>query len=175
MTPREFAQSVIINKSKVKWQNDGIITFQGPDRYFSNYHECPVFFEGIKYPTNEHAFAAAKTLSVPQRYDISELKSPGVAKQFGRRVNLRSDWERVKTSVMAELVASKFEPGSKIAQKLLDTGSKQIVEGNVWNDTIWGAICDTSVYGNCLFGENRLGQILMNWRTVLQQGGTKNE
>ena len=47
-----------------------------------------------------------------------------------------------------------------LAEKLLATGDEELVEGNDWNDRIWG-----KVNGQ---GENRLGIILMKVREELR-------
>lgn len=53
--------------------------FDGKYAFLSNYHPCAVFYEGIEYPSVEHAFQAAKTLDMTQRYEIANIKTPGAA------------------------------------------------------------------------------------------------
>ena len=87
---------------------------------------------------------------------------PGKAKGVGRRVALRPDWEEVKAEIMYEIVLSKFTQHPELAEKLLETGDKTLVEGNSWNDTCWGVNLQTGQ------GENRLGVILMRVREKLR-------
>jgi len=63
-----------------------ITSFNGKYEFLSNFYYSPVTYEGITYPTVEHAFQAAKTFDVTERRRISEMKTPGMAKRAGRRV-----------------------------------------------------------------------------------------
>ena len=140
--------------------------FDGEHAFLSNFYNASCIFEGKSYPTVEHAFQAAKSLDQAERDWIAAAGSPGLAKRLGRRVNLRSDWEKVKFDVMEECLRSKFaDPVLK--QKLLATDDEELVEGNYWHD---------NTYGNCfcekckgIVGKNMLGNILMKLRTELME------
>ena len=140
--------------------------FDGEFAFLSNFYNASCIFEGKLYPTVEHAFQAAKSLDHAERDWIAAAGSPGLAKRLGRRVNLRSDWEKVKFDVMEECLRSKFaDPVLK--QKLLATGDEELVEGNYWHD---------NTYGNCscekckdIVGRNMLGNILMKLRTEFME------
>jgi ribA/ribD-fused uncharacterized protein len=140
-----------------------ITSFSGPYRFLSNFFPIDggLEYEGRLYPTLEHAFAAAKSLDAATREVIATAPTPGAAKRAGRKVVLRSDWETVKLSVMADLLARKFsrEP---FASALLETGEAEIIEGNNWGDVFWG------VCAGC--GTNYLGQLLMEQRARLRAG-----
>jgi len=115
-------------------------------------------FEGDLYPTVEHAFQAAKTADVAERARIRDLGTPDAAKRAGRKVALRRDWERVKLGIMESLLRTKFsEPG--LMAQLLETGERELVEGNTWNDRFWG-VCRGA-------GANHLGRLLMKVRSEL--------
>ena len=129
-----------------------ILEFRGKYRFLSNFYPCSIVYEGIEYPTTEHAYQAAKTLDTERRYHISQLETPGQAKRAGKNVKLRDDWEEVKIQVMYEICKLKFTKPN-FAQKLLATGNQELVEGNTWNDTFWGR-CKGR-------GQNNLGKILM--------------
>ena len=137
-----------------------ISEFQGEYRWLSNFWAATVIYEGISYPSVEHAFQAAKTLDRHARKEIASDPNSAKAKQTGRRVQLRSDWEEIKLSVMYSLVLDKFTRNAELKKKLLATGDQELTEGNTWNDTIWG-ICNGK-------GENWLGKILMAVRGRLQ-------
>ena len=64
--------------------------------------------------------------------------------------------------IMEEIVRCKFTQNPHLADRLLKTGSRKLVEGNTWHDTCWGV--DTST-GE---GENHLGEILMKIREELK-------
>ena len=67
-----------------------ILGFFGPYRFLSNFHKCPVYFEGVLYPSTENAFMAAKTLDIEQRKQFVHIE-PNEAKALGRKINLRSN------------------------------------------------------------------------------------
>jgi ribA/ribD-fused uncharacterized protein len=142
-----------------------IAKFEGKDAFLSNFASSPINYEGITYPTVEHAFQAAKTLSTEERATIAAMATPGQAKRAGRRVSLRSDWETVKFSVMEECLRLKFAD-PVLRKKLLNTGDLVLVEGNTWHDNIWGS-CTCPNCGNR--GGNALGQMLMSIREELRQ------
>lgn len=133
--------------------------FSGDYRFLSNFWPVPVEFEGVVYPSTEHAFQAAKTLDVAVRRDIAGTKKPGEAKQLGRALALRPDWEQVKLDVMEEVLRCKFAPGTALAEKLAATGAQDLIEGNTWDDCFWG-ICRGQ-------GTNHLGRLLMKIRAEL--------
>jgi hypothetical protein len=132
------------------------------DEYFflSNFYECKVTYEGITYLNNEAAFQSMKTLDRNERRTFAEF-DPDAAKKAGRKISLRSDWEDIKTELMYEICKAKFTQNNDLAAKLLATGDEELVEGNNWNDKIWG-----KVNGQ---GENRLGIILMRIREELRK------
>ena len=135
-----------------------IDSFHGKYFFLSNFYSHPVLFENIFYPTNEHAFQAAKTLNVETRKRIAACDTPGKAKALGRKVQLRPDWESIKYDIMHQIVLAKFD--SQLKAKLLATGDAQLIEGNTWNDTIWG-VCNGK-------GTNWLGKNLMDVRNELR-------
>lgn len=85
-----------------------IDSFQGQDRFLSNFYPAAVILDGITYPTVEHAYQAAKTDDALHRSLVCLAPTPGRAKRMGRHVVLRQDWEEIKLSVMLQLVALKF-------------------------------------------------------------------
>lgn len=139
---------------------DIIDNFHGKHYYLSNFYEHPVEFQGVIYPTNEHAFQAAKTLDRVSRLVVRDAKTPGQSKGLGRRLVLRPDWEQVKVMIMLDICREKFKKGSVLALRLFDTGDALLVEGNTWGDRVWG-----TVNGE---GTNYLGKILMKVRAELR-------
>lgn len=137
-----------------------IESFLGEYRFLSNFWPAPVEFEGIFFPSVEHAYQAAKSLDVEERRRIAAIVKPGDAKRAGRAVALRPDWEQVKLRVMEECVRYKFTHQAELREKLLATGDTELIEGNTWNDRFWG-VCDGQ-------GENHMGRILMKVRAELR-------
>lgn len=134
--------------------------FFGQYRFLSNFWPCEIEFEGIIYPSIEHAYVAAKTTDQRIRAQIAAIAKPGAVKKFGRTIVLRDDWEQSKIGFMRQFVAQKFAPGTELAQKLLDTGTRHLEEGNTWGDKFWG-VCNGE-------GLNWLGRILMSQRIELK-------
>jgi N-glycosidase YbiA len=132
--------------------------FNGYYSFLSNFHYQPVHYDGITYPTSEHAFQAAKSLDSRERARIADCATPGIAKRAGRMLALRPDWEAVKLQIMEEIVRIKFE-NPNLASLLKATDNEELVEGNTWNDTFWG-VCKGR-------GSNHLGKILMRIRSDL--------
>jgi ribA/ribD-fused uncharacterized protein len=136
-----------------------INSFEGPYRFLSNFYPAEIEFEGMTYPSVEHAYQSAKTLDREIRKQIAAIADPGDAKRMGRAQQVRADWEEVKFDVMETCVRYKFTHHPELKEKLLATGNAYLEEGNTWKDRIWG------VYQGQ--GENRLGKILMKVRNEL--------
>lgn len=135
-----------------------ISEFQGEHRFLSNFWSVSVRYEGLTYPTVEHAYQAAKTFDKKTRIQVRNCSTPGNAKRAGKLAILRSDWEDIKVEIMLELLRIKFSD-VMLKQKLLDTGIVDLEEGNRWGDTFWG-ICPP----NSNNGQNNLGKLLMQVR-----------
>jgi ribA/ribD-fused uncharacterized protein len=129
--------------------------FFGDYRFLSNFHECPVMYEGVIYPSSENAYMAAKTRDLEARRAF-ETMSPKEAKLAGRIIPLREDWDLVKISIMREIIFDKFSRNLDIRECLLQTGDAYLEETNHWGDIVWG-VCDG-------VGNNLLGKILMDTR-----------
>jgi ribA/ribD-fused uncharacterized protein len=127
----------------------------------SNFVECSVDFEGINFPSTEHAYVAAKTLDLELRKEISQrTNTAGQVKRLGRALTLRPDWEEIKIDVMHDLLMQKFarEPFRSL---LLSTKDSYLEETNHWGDVVWG-VCNG-------VGENNLGKLLMKIRKDLRE------
>jgi ribA/ribD-fused uncharacterized protein len=118
-------------------------------------------YEGVFYAYAENAFQAAKTLDPSQRQQFSYLQ-PAKAKRLGSRIALRPDWEEVKAGIMLEIVRAKFAQNPLLKEKLLKTGSEELIEGNAWHDNFWGVCMCDQCRGKK--GKNTLGKILMQVR-----------
>ena len=136
--------------------------FQGPNEhaFLSNFYPAPVQIGAFEYPTTEHYFQAMKAVDAIGRERIRLADNPGLAKSLGRTCALRPDWEIVKVDVMLRGVRSKFGQHPDLADKLIATGDALLVEGNTWDDRIWGVVDGE--------GENMLGLILMLVRAELR-------
>lgn len=137
--------------------------FRGPYRWLSNFHLCVVEYQGLDYPSTEHAFQAAKCTNMHEVMAIRAAPTCGAAKRMagpGGIITLRHDWEQVKDQVMYEVCLDKFTRHADLREKLLATGDEALVEGNTWGDTYWG-VCRGK-------GANKLGEILMRIRREIR-------
>lgn len=107
----------------------------------------------------EHAFQAAKTTRLDERQHLRGCPTAAEAKQRGRQVSLRPDWETVKLGVMEHLLRQKFTTHPGLRRQLKATRPHPLVEENTWGDTFWG-VCNGQ-------GENHLGRLLMRIRDEL--------
>jgi ribA/ribD-fused uncharacterized protein len=135
-----------------------IKSFVGQYDFLSNFHPSPILYEGILYPTVEHAFQAAKTQDKQVRQQIADKDTPGKAKRAGGKRGILKDfdqavWDTQKVQVMETLLRLKFQD-QLLREKLLATGDTPIQEGNNWNDTYWGVSLKTGK------GQNMLGKLL---------------
>ncbi|MBF6341272.1 DUF1768 domain-containing protein [Nocardia abscessus] len=145
-----------------------IDTFRHTYGYLSNFSANPAEYAGFRFPTAEHAFAAAKTTD-PTPTSIARIQAaptPRRAKALGRQVQLRPDWDQAKTAVMAEILRSKFTLDSQLGDLLTSTGDRLLIEGNDWNDDFWGRCLRPGLLTPA--GANMLGRTLMRVRRELR-------
>jgi ribA/ribD-fused uncharacterized protein len=146
--------------------------FRGDYHFLSNFAPAQVTLDGMKFPTVEHAYQAAKTLEPQKREQILGASTPGLARKMGRKLTQRPDWPEVKVKVMQDLVAQKFDSQPDLIKLLLATGDAELVEGNTWHDNFWGDCrCPRCAE---VTGQNWLGRILMEVRERLRHQGTKH-
>lgn len=141
-------------------------SFEGPNQFafLSNFYESRFSLLGHVFKTGEHAFQAYKAKSIVEFNRVKRMPTPGEAKGYGRRMPLRSDWEIVKYDVMRVVLWAKFQRETEMAWDLMATGQALLVEGNTWNDQVWGVRKDTGQ------GRNWLGTLLMVRRAELVSG-----
>lgn len=150
-----------------KVTEDGIYGFFNNYRFLSNFFLADIIWEGITYPSTEHAFQAGKTLDPAVRQSIANHPLKGV-KAAGKKIILRPDWEtevagiKTKVRVMRELNLIKFSTHANLKISLLATAPKYLEETNSWNDQIWGVCYKTGK------GTNLLGHTLMFVRETLK-------
>lgn len=172
VSPKVKKQIIEYNKEYFKSLNNPIFFFDGDYSFLSNFHDCNVGFmfqhgdevNSYIFSSTESAFQAMKC---PSRAEEFIYLNPSEAKKLGRKVPLRPDWESYKLQAMKMCLVSKFAYNKELADKLLATGDRDLVEGNYWNDEFWGV----SWKG----GENHLGKLLMEVREGIRKSREKNE
>ena len=140
------------------------MVFRGKYYFLSNMYPCPVTVDicgkAYVFTCSEAAFQAMKS---PQDA-VSFTGIDGyAAKRMGRRVKMDKGmakrWNAARDSIMESIVRAKFMQNMELMEKLL-TVDGEICEENTWNDRYWGVIR----HDGRLYGENRLGKILMRLR-----------
>ena len=129
--------------------------FRGKYDFLSNMYPSPMVIGGIKYLCVEAAFQSMKLITKEDRKQFEGIHG-AYAKLLGRKVTLRSDWNKIRINVMRYVVREKFKQNPLLKKRLLETGDMELVEENNWNDKFWG-VCNG-------VGENWLGKILMEVR-----------
>ena len=167
-------------ESKMK---TSIKEFRGATRWLSNFAEVQVTWNGMTFPTTENAYQASKVMNkdlivdVPQfnirggqtiqkmtYWELCQTCSAKTAKAFSTldivKQNLRKDWRDVNLHIMYDLNKQKFlqEP---YKTKLIETGDRELQEGNNWGDLFWGVDITSGE------GHNHLGRIIMEIRDEL--------
>lgn len=130
--------------------------FFGEYRFLSNFWEAEFVVDKIKYSTVEHYYNAMKAIDLDDHNYVADAPTPGLAKNRGRRISIRPDWDRVKLAKMRIGLRAKFEQNPDLKAALLATGDAELIEENTWGDTFWGRVQHK--------GFNHLGEMLMELR-----------
>lgn len=143
-----------------------ISDFRGEYRWLSNFHLVPIRYQGIDFPSTEHAYQAMKSFdnNVRLKFSTEAGLTCKEAKKLGNQISLRADWSKIRDQVMEDVLRLKFAIGSDLAYALLNTGDESLCEENVWHDCHFG-ICRCDKCGG--IGENVLGKTLMKIRDEL--------
>lgn len=127
-------------------------------RFLSNFHICKCSIGSVSYMSTEHAYMAAKAVDKKDHDWVASAPNPLEARNRGRVIALRDDWEEIKIEVMYQANLSKYQ--NPLLRGLLEkTGDRYLEETNWWNDFFWG-VCRGK-------GENNLGKVLMRVRADL--------
>ena len=149
-------------------------------KYFSNSKDYkwlstfnkgePFNYEGLTYPTVEHAFHAQKVtddkkekyqkLFTSSEIEPNEAKKMGGKKYFEENnFTLRNDWDNVKLNIMEEIIREYYLNNPDMLKKLKQTGTKELVHTGFRIDDYWGVKKGE--------GKNYHGKILMKIRNEL--------
>lgn len=128
--------------------------------YMSNFYPSPICINNVTYPTTEHYFQASKMTNNEDHESIRMSNSPYEAARLGRKLQMRNDWFQVRDAFMLEALRYKFHQHTDLFNKLVSTGTSQLVE-HTKNDSYWGDGGDGT-------GHNMLGNLLMVVRADCQ-------
>lgn len=142
---------------------------------FSQWWTARFVIDGIVYPTAEHWMMAGKARLFADEAALAGIVkagSPKQAKAVGREVRNfdAARWDQAKREIVFEGNLAKFSQNSQLADFLVGTGKKVLVEASPV-DRIWGIglAADDAKADNPLQwrGENLLGFVLMDVRDKL--------
>jgi ribA/ribD-fused uncharacterized protein len=147
----------------------GAISFyranERPYGVLSNLYRREIEFEGRIFPTSEHAYQAGKAIKPAVREWIQAAPSPSLAAMAAHGLytwDVVPNWAIVKFDRMRAVLRAKFTQHPDLAEVLVSTGRKRLVEVGTVNNAVnrlWG-----EVNGK---GENMLGVMLMELREQL--------
>ena len=139
------------------------------DEPLSTYAKYGFHLEGKDWPSVAHYFHAMKFSDDGYQEKILQADSPKKATRLGRsRLHkIRGDWSAVKATVMTRAVYTKCRQHQEVADLLLATEDRQIIEDNSY-DYFWGC-------GRDRRGENTYGKVLMSVRKKLREEAKVNE
>lgn len=136
-----------------------------PYGVFSNLYRRPVMFEGVEYPTTEHAYQAGKARKDAVREWLMAAPTPSLLAMAAHGLyvwDISPDWSKTKYDRMKRVLQAKFTQHEDLAELLLSTGKARLVEAatvdNLVNRT-WGEVNGV--------GKNMLGKLLMEVREEL--------
>ncbi|MCB9545269.1 MAG: DUF1768 domain-containing protein [Myxococcales bacterium] len=154
-------------------RSTGTIFFYHSDQPWgelSNFSRHSIFVGRRVWPTVEHFYQAQKFVGTPHEETIRRCQTPMQAKIRATALaeqHRREDWPGAKEAVMLEGLRAKFGQHPDLAERLLESGDRLLVE-HTRNDAYWGDGGDGS-------GENRLGHLLMRVRAGLRRTATDEQ
>lgn len=134
---------------------------------FSNLFRRPVQFEGVVFPTSEHAYQAGKARKPTVRDWILSAPTPSLAAMAAHGLyvwDVVPDWSRIKFDRMRAVLRAKFDQHADLKELLLSTGNSRLVEVGTVNNAVnrlWGEVDGK--------GENMLGVMLMELRAIYEK------
>ena len=134
---------------------------------FSNLFRRDVEFEGIVYPTAEHAYQVGKARRPEVRAWLLAAPTPALLAMAAHGLyhwDVVPDWAENKFDRMRAVLRAKFVQHVDLRELLLSTGSARLVEAATVDNAVnrlWG-----EVKGR---GQNTLGTMLMELRMELRK------
>lgn len=131
----------------------------------SNLYRRPFEFEGLTFPTSEHAYQAGKARKGAVRDWLLAAPSPALVAMAAHGLyswDVREDWAAIKFDRMKRVLTAKFTQHEDLRELLLSTGNARLVESATVDNAVnrlWG-----EVNGK---GQNKLGELLMEVRAEL--------
>ena len=142
---------------------------------FSNLYPARIIHKGSlrEFITAEQAYQYRKCTELNQAKQANLImltREVYEMRQLGREAGTSEEWERIKEEVMYEILLMKFEQDEELQEKLLLSGTLELVEATP--DKEWGAGCSLNskaMKSHSWTGKNRQGIILMRVRSTLRK------
>ena len=131
--------------------------------FLSNLYKKSLVFEGILFPTAEHAYQYGKFRDEDTRKWAMEAPKPHLISILAHSLfvwDIVDNWSKIKVNRMYNVLKAKFSH-YYIRQKLLETGNSILIE-NSKMDSFWGI-------GRIEKGKNMLGKLLMKVREEIKE------
>jgi ribA/ribD-fused uncharacterized protein len=136
-----------------------IFGFCGSTAFLSNFFPTPVTRNNLNYGSSEAAYQAAKYDDKPEIQQLFTTVSADDSKKLVKKYPYNeAAFTSRRIDVMRDILIEKFK-NAELRQRLVDTGSANLVEYNWWGDQFWGQTKDG--------GRNELGRLLMTLRSEI--------
>lgn len=133
---------------------------------FSNLYRRTIVFEGVEYPTSEHAYQAGKARKDSVREWLMAAPTPSLLAMAAHGLyvwDVAPNWSKTKFDRMKQVLCAKFTQHDDLRKLLLSTGDARLVEKATTDNAVnrlWGEVNGV--------GKNMLGQLLMELREELR-------
>lgn len=137
-----------------------------PYGVFSNLYKRTIEFEGVEYPTSEHAYQAGKARKEAVKKWLMEAPSPSLLAMAAHGLyvwDVAPNWSKTKFDRMRGVLLAKFTQHEDLRELLLSTGDARLVEVATVDNAVnrlWGEVNGV--------GKNMLGVLLMELRENLR-------
>ena len=166
--------------SRLETPLQNVTAFQGGGDVLSNFYLCKVHVYGRDFASSEHAYQHMKAL-YNSRSDIAlqilYLETARDVKILSKQIRTDDRWQKVKVKMLAEIAAAKAACVPEYRSALLN--SREIIAEAVADDTFWSCgLSKTEVMWSPVDkwpGQNVMGQIAMDLRKTLRDGGHHQE
>lgn len=158
---------ISIEQYRDTWLAEKMSEFIGfyPREFFclDNFSSFAVVYNGVKYPTVEHAYQSLKFVDTAPEIakQIADCFSAHEAQKIAQanKDKQNPNWDEIKVDIMEELLRFKLEQNPYVKKKLLQTKDCTICEDSP-KDAFWGI-------GQNRDGQNQLGKLWMKLRSEL--------
>jgi len=167
VSTRPSSTKTLTDTSQLKMQD---IEFyranEKPYGVFSNLYKRAIVFDGIEYPTSEHAYQAGKARKDSVREWLMAAPSPSLLAMAAHGLyvwDVHPDWSKTKFARMKQVLHAKFTQHQDLQEILLSTGDARLVETATVDNAVnrlWGQVNGV--------GKNMLGVLLMEVRSEIR-------